>query len=57
MSLSENVRILIQISLTFVLNIPINNASPLVQIKTWRTGKPESELVAQLTDVYMRRSA
>ena len=55
--LNENVRILIKISLKFVLKGPIDNKSELVQVMAWRrTGnKPLPEpMLTQFTEAYMR---
>ena len=52
--------ILIQISVKFVPNDPINNIPALVQIRAWhRIGdKPLSEpMLGQSTDTYMHQSA
>ena len=56
-SLNENVRILIQISLKFVPRGPIDNKPALVWVMAWRwTGdKPLPEpVLTQFTDAYMR---
>ena len=55
--LNEKFGILIQISLQFVPNGPINNIPALVQIMAWRLpgDKPLSEpMLTQFTDAYMR---
>ena len=54
---NEKVCILIQISLKFVPNGPIDNKSPLVNIMTWRRigYKSLSEpMLTRFTDAYMR---
>ena len=54
-SLNENDKIPIQISLEFILRSPINNKPALVQVMAWRRtgGKPLSEpMLTQFTDVY-----
>ena len=56
--LTENVRILINISLTFVPVGPIDNKLALVQVMAWsRTGdKPLHEpMLTQFIDAYFRR--
>ena len=57
---SENVWILLKISLSFVLNGPINNIPALVQIMAWRRpgDKPLSEpmVVGLLTHICVTRS-
>ena len=56
-SLNQNDRILIRISLKFVPRSPIDNKPALVQVMAWhRTGdKPLPEvMLAQFTDAYMR---
>ena len=58
--LDENHRILIKISVKFVLKGPIDNKTSLVQVKTWRgTGdKPIPEpVLTQFTGDFMRHSA
>ena len=55
--MNEKFHILIQISLKFVLNIPIDSKSAMVQVMAWRrTGdKPLTEpMVAEFTDAYMQ---
>ena len=55
--MNEKFCILIQISLEFVLNGPIDNMSVLVQVMAWHLfgTKPLPEpTLAQLTDAYMR---
>ena len=58
--LNENVRISIQISLTFVPKGPINNIPALVQTMSWRRSgdKPLSEpmMVSLLTDICVTRA-
>ena len=60
-SLNENIRILIKISLKFVPKGLINNIPALVLIMAWRRpgDKPLSEpmMVRSLTHIYMRHSA
>ena len=54
--LNENERILIQISLKYVLRSPIDNKPALVQVMTWcQTGsKPLSEpILTQFAEAYM----
>ena len=56
-SLNKNYRILIQISLKFVLRSPIDNKPAMVQVMAWRRigDKPLPELMlAQFTDAYMQ---
>ena len=55
--LNEKTRILIKISLKFILKGPINKIPALVQIMGWRRpgDKPLSEpMLIQFTDAYMR---
>ena len=54
---NENVRILIEISLKFVPNGPIENKSALVRVMAWRRtcNKPLPEpMLTQFIDAYMR---
>ena len=56
-SLNENVKIQIQISLKLVNRDPIDNKPVLVQVMVWRRAgdKPLPEpMMAQFTDAYMR---
>ena len=58
--LTENICILIKISLKYIHKSLINNKSGLVQVMAWRrTGdKPLSEtMMTQFADVYMRHRA
>ena len=55
--LTQNERILIQISLKFVSRSPIDNVSALVQVIAWhRTGANQlpEPMLTQFTDAYMR---
>ena len=55
--LNEKFRILIRISLKFVLKVPIDNKSVLVQVMAWRRkgDKPLREpMLSEFTDAYMR---
>ena len=55
--LSENDRILIKISLTFVPRSPIDNKPALVQVMAWRRIGDKSlpePMMAEFTDAYMR---
>ena len=56
--LNEKFRILIRISLKFVLKVPIDNKSVLVQVMAWRRkgDKPLREpMFSEFTDAYMWR--
>ena len=55
--LSENDRISIKISLTFVPRSPIDNKAALVQVMAWRRIGDKSlpePMMAEFTDAYMR---
>ena len=51
---NENTRILIQISLKFVPNGPIDNKSALVRVMAWRQAGDKPLPETQFTDAYMR---
>ena len=55
--LNQNIKILIQISLKFVLKGQIDNKSAMIQVMAWRLagGKPLPEaMMTQFTNPYMR---